>query len=102
MPAALLDQGVAAVTAEDSRWARRDIKSTALLANLLLKKMAADAGAFETILLDNGKLTEGSSTSVHVISERSDSYAAQRLFYFARHHARGGDRARGAVEPPPQ
>ncbi len=68
-PAALLEQGVAAVTAPDIRWARRDIKSTALLANTLLKKLANDAGAFETIMLENGELTEGSSTTVHVISQ---------------------------------
>jgi D-alanine transaminase len=65
--AALLEQGVAAITAEDTRWARRDIKSTALLANTLLKKLAVDSGAFETILLEHGELTEGSSTTVHVI-----------------------------------
>jgi D-alanine transaminase len=68
LPAAMLEHGVPAVTAPDIRWARRDIKSTALLANVLLKKMAADAGAFETIMLENGELTEGSSTAVHVIS----------------------------------
>jgi D-alanine transaminase len=67
-PAKLLDHGVAAITAEEIRWARRDIKSTALLANILLKKLAADVGAFETIMLENGELTEGSSTTVHVIS----------------------------------
>jgi D-alanine transaminase len=66
-PPELLDQGVAAITAADTRWARRDIKSTALLANVLLKKRAADVGAFETIMLENGELTEGSSTTVHVI-----------------------------------
>jgi D-alanine transaminase len=60
---------VAAVTAPDIRWARRDIKSTALLGNILLKKLAADAGAFETILLEHGLLTEGSSTTVHVVRE---------------------------------
>ena len=65
---ALLEDGVAAITAPDSRWARRDIKSTALLANVLLKKLAADAGAFETIMLERGELTEGSSTTVHVVS----------------------------------
>jgi D-alanine transaminase len=65
---ALLEQGVAAITAQDTRWARRDIKSTALLANTLLKKLAVDAGAFETILLEHGELTEGSSTTVHVIT----------------------------------
>lgn len=64
---ALLEEGVAAITAADTRWARRDIKSTALLANTLLKKLAVDAGAFETILLEEGRLTEGSSTTVHVI-----------------------------------
>jgi D-alanine transaminase len=65
--AALLEQGVAAITAQDSRWARCDIKSTALLANVLLKKLAIDADAFETILLGRGELTEGSSTTVHVV-----------------------------------
>lgn len=65
---ALLEQGVAAITAQDIRWARRDIKSTALLANVLLKRLAVDAGAFETILLERGELTEGSSTTVHVVT----------------------------------
>jgi D-alanine transaminase len=64
-----LEQGVAAITAADTRWERRDIKSTALLANVLLKRLAVDAGAFETIMLENGALTEGSSTTVHVIVE---------------------------------
>jgi D-alanine transaminase len=67
LPAALLERGVAAITASDTRWARRDIKATALLANILLKKLAADAGAFETILLEGGMLTEGSSTTVQVV-----------------------------------
>ena len=67
LPDALLEHGVAAITATETRWARRDIKATALLANILLKKLAADAGAFETIRLENGELTEGSSTTVHVV-----------------------------------
>lgn len=67
-PARLLEDGVAAVTAADSRWARRDIKSTALLANVLLKKLAVDADAFETIMLEHGELTEGSSTTVHIVA----------------------------------
>jgi D-alanine transaminase len=67
VPPSFLEQGVSAVTAADTRWARRDIKSTALLANILLKKLAADAGAFETIMLEDGELTEGSSTTVHVV-----------------------------------
>jgi D-alanine transaminase len=67
LPPSILEQGVSAVTAADTRWARRDIKSTALIANILLKKLAADAGAFETNMLENGELTEGSSTTVHVV-----------------------------------
>ena len=69
VPPEFLERGVAAVTAADIRWARRDIKSTALLANILLKKLSADAGAFETIMLENGELTEGSSTTVHVVKD---------------------------------
>ena len=69
LPPGMLERGVSAVTAADTRWARRDIKSTALLANILLKKLSADAGAFETILLENGELTEGSSTTVHVVKD---------------------------------
>lgn len=63
----LVENGVAAVTTKEIRWARRDIKATSLLGNILLKKLAADAGAFETIMLENGELTEGSSTTVHVV-----------------------------------
>jgi D-alanine transaminase len=65
--AEVLEQGVKAVTAADIRWARCDIKATALLANVLLKKLSQDAGAFETILLSDGLLREGSSTTVHAV-----------------------------------
>jgi D-alanine transaminase len=67
LPAAQLEQGVAALTAPEIRWARRDIKSTSLLGNILLKKLAADAGAYETLMLEDGALTEGSSTTAHVV-----------------------------------
>jgi D-alanine transaminase len=69
LPAAQLERGVAALTAPEIRWARRDIKSTALLGNILLKKLAADAGAYETLMIEDGALTEGSSTTAHVIKE---------------------------------
>ncbi len=55
------------VTAVDNRWGRCDIKSTALLANILLREQAAQAGAAETILLRDGTLTEGSASAVHVV-----------------------------------
>jgi len=57
----------AAITAADIRWDRCDIKSTTLLANVLLKWQAEERGASEAILLRDGHLTEGSSSSVHVV-----------------------------------
>ena len=65
--AAVLERGVSCITAADSRWARCDLKTTALLANVLLRQLAVDAGAQETILLRDGELTEGSSSAVHVV-----------------------------------
>src|SRR6202035_5119729 len=63
----VLERGVACVTAADSRWARCDIKSTALLANVLLRQVSVDAAAAETILLRDGELTEASASAVHVV-----------------------------------
>jgi D-alanine transaminase len=65
--AATLEQGISCVTAQDTRWARCDIKSTALLANVLLRQLAVDAGAAETILLREGELMEASASAVHVV-----------------------------------
>lgn len=59
-----LQQGLACITAEDNRWGRCDIKSTALLANVLLRQLAVDAGAAEAILLSGGLLREASASSV--------------------------------------
>ena len=63
----VLERGVGCITATDTRWARCDIKSVALLANVLLRQLAVDCGAAETILLRNGELTEASSAAVHVV-----------------------------------
>lgn len=63
----LLEKGLACVTAEDTRWARCDIKAVALLANVLLRQLAMDADAVETILLRNGALMEASASTVHVV-----------------------------------
>jgi len=73
-PLAPLDEsvrltGVGAITLPDERWGRCDIKSTSLLANVLAKSRAADAGETEAILLANGKLREGSSSSTMVVKD---------------------------------
>jgi D-alanine transaminase len=67
--AATLANGVACVTATDTRWARCDIKSVSLLANVLLRQLAVDAGAAETLLLREGELLEASASAVHVVLE---------------------------------
>ena len=66
-PPGLHERGVACITAADTRWARCDIKSVALLANVLLRQQAIEAGAAEVILLRDGWLTDGSASAVHVI-----------------------------------
>ena len=58
----------AAITMPDQRWARCDIKSVALLPNVLAKQAARAAGAVEAILVDrDGMVTEGASTSVWMV-----------------------------------
>ena len=61
------DNGLPAVTAADTRWARCDIKSVSLLANVLLRQLAVDENASECILLRDGQLTDSSASSVHVV-----------------------------------
>jgi len=60
-------QGIRAITRPDERWGRCDIKSTALLANVLARQAAREAGAGETILIRAGWLTEGSASSVLIV-----------------------------------
>jgi D-alanine transaminase len=68
-PAEQVANGVAAITASDFRWLRCDIKSVALLANCLLRQLAADAGAMETILIRDGFLTEASVSNVFLVRD---------------------------------
>ncbi len=63
----VIRHGTQAITQEDLRWARCDIKTTSLLGNVLHRWQAADAGATESILLSGGQVTEGSTSSVHVV-----------------------------------
>jgi D-alanine transaminase len=61
-------KGVAVVTVPENRWARCDIKSTALLPNVLAKTKAKEEGAFEAWFVDaGGHVTEGSSTNAWIV-----------------------------------
>jgi len=64
-----LRDGLACITTQDTRWARCDIKSVALLANVLLRQLAVDANASEAILLRDGELMEGSASTVHIVKD---------------------------------
>jgi D-alanine transaminase len=66
-PQAQVENGGAAVSATDNRWLRCDIKSISLIGNCLLRQMSAEAGAVETILFRDGKLTEASASNVFVV-----------------------------------
>ncbi|RKZ37116.1 MAG: D-amino acid aminotransferase, partial [Gammaproteobacteria bacterium] len=58
-----------AVTREDYRWGRCDIKAITLLANVLYRQEAADAGCQETILTRDGFVTEGAVSNVFVVRD---------------------------------
>src|SRR5438477_9293766 len=62
-----VERGVACVTALDNRWLRCDLKTTALLGNVLLRQHAVDHGAAETILFRAGYLTEASASNVMIV-----------------------------------
>lgn len=77
--AALMHEGVSAITVPDIRWHHCNIKSIALLANVLAKQQAADVKAYEAIFVRpgvgtaggegtaDGAVTEGSSTNVFAV-----------------------------------
>ncbi|HKQ30699.1 MAG TPA: D-amino acid aminotransferase [Burkholderiales bacterium] len=61
--------GVSAITAEDIRWSRCDIKATALLANAMLRQRAVETGAVEAILLRDGFMTEGAACNIFIVED---------------------------------
>jgi D-alanine transaminase len=65
----LAAEGIAVVTVPDFRWRRVDIKSVALLPNVLAKQTAREQGAREAWLVDaQGRVTEGASSNAWIVS----------------------------------
>jgi D-alanine transaminase len=60
--------GVSVITVPDIRWPRRDIKSVALLAQVLAKQAAAEAGAGEVWMIEDDMVTEGGSSSAFILT----------------------------------
>ncbi|HVH79473.1 MAG TPA: D-amino-acid transaminase, partial [Stellaceae bacterium] len=65
----LVEEGVSVVTIPDIRWQRCDIKTISLVANVLGKQQAREAGAYEAWMVDNeGRVTEGTSTNAWIVT----------------------------------
>ncbi len=67
LPEVHRNNGVRAILVEDFRWGRCDIKTITLLANVLLRQQAVDAGAFEAILVRGTQVTEGAASNVFIV-----------------------------------
>jgi D-alanine transaminase len=64
------DDGIAVITIPDIRWERCDIKSIALIANVLGKQAAREASAYEAWQVNHdGEITEGTSTNAWIVTE---------------------------------
>jgi D-alanine transaminase len=59
--------GVKVITIPDLRWKRRDIKSTAMLAQAMGKQEAKLKGAYEAWMVEDGFVTEGTSSSAFIL-----------------------------------
>jgi len=62
------ESGISVVTMPDVRWARRDIKTTQLLAQSIVKQEAANQGADDAWMVEDGMITEGSSNNAFIIT----------------------------------
>jgi D-alanine transaminase len=66
-------RGIAVITLVDQRWRRPDIKSVALLPNVLAKQRAVEAGAGEAWQVDGeGRITEGTSSNAWIVTDRGE------------------------------
>jgi len=65
----ILDNGVSVVTIDDIRWQYCQIKTTALIANILLRQQASEKNATEALLIKDGFVTEGSASNVFIIKD---------------------------------
>lgn len=66
-PSELLGSGASAITALDNRWIRCDVKAISLLPNVLLRQLAMDVRALETVLIRDGFLTEGAASNIFIV-----------------------------------
>ena len=63
------ERGIKVVTAPDIRWKHCDVKSVNLLGNVIAKKRAQRAGAEEALLIEEGAVKEGASSTFFAVRE---------------------------------
>jgi D-alanine transaminase len=62
-----LENGIQVLLEPDLRWQRRDIKTPQLLYNVLAKQKALDLGFDDVVFVDDGMITEASSSNIFVV-----------------------------------
>ena len=68
-PADIRAKGVAAITVNDQRWARCDLKVISLIANILARQQAVESGCAEAILIRDGLMKEGAASNIFVVKD---------------------------------
>lgn len=63
------EAGIKVISAPDPRWEHCDIKAIALLPNVLMRQLAVDMGAVETVMFRNGVLTEGAASNIFAVEK---------------------------------
>ncbi|MEF8793639.1 D-amino acid aminotransferase [Thiohalorhabdus sp.] len=67
VPGEWVRDGVAAISVEDIRWARCDIKAISLLPNVMMRQKAAEQGAYEAIWMHEGRAVEGAASNLFAV-----------------------------------
>lgn len=69
-PPELRQKGATAITVEDFRWGRCDLKTVQLLPNVLAKQKAEEAGAFDAIFVSQeGVVREATSSNIFIVAD---------------------------------
>jgi D-alanine transaminase len=65
----VLGKGIETITIEDFRWSACDIKSTSLVANVMLRQQATHYGVVDAVLIKEGKVTEGTASNLLIVKD---------------------------------
>lgn len=84
LPREKCEHGIKVILVPDIRWTRCDIKSVALLPNVLVSQQAKEAGAAEAIFVRDGAVTEGAHTNFCAV------FDGQLITYPKSHYILGG------------